>query len=367
MQLGLNLLALRSRRPVGVERFVRNVVGHLRLAENTQSRVALPRRVDKCTALGKEFFLHNPDTTVSYWPTGGTVTRVLMEMFLLSFAFFRCDVVFSANNFGPLFGKRSQKRIVVIHDVWFLSTNYNGAATTRVLFKFLLKLQIATSHRIVTVSRFSRNAIAETMKVDPAGVTIVSNCLEDGEMTEVDRDTGAIPDAFFLLIGSDRPNKNVLPACEAFARYRRETRDAVSLLLVGSYAPTFVDQLHRRIPEAGAVGISIPGYVGRERLLMLLRMAKGVVFPSLYEGFGIPVLEALAAGKPIMISQGTACEELAGPMGIVVDGESMRDIVRGYKNLAAFRNPLSEAELRQMVSRFYDCQACADALRMTLA
>ena len=367
MRIGINLLAVRTRKPVGVERFVRNVIGHLRLPEDADCHIALRKGVDNSVALGVDFFSHNPNTTVTHWPTGATVSRVLVEMLLLSVLFYRRDVVLSANNFGPLFGKRSQKRIVVVHDVWYLSESYDGNKIAHLIFKYLLRIQIALSHKVVTVSQFSKSAIEETLSVDPTAVFVVANCLDKTEIPIIKMSTDTTRDAYFVLVGSDRRNKNVLRACQAFCRYKQETDDPVSLTLVGTYSKTFIDNLIASLPATVRDSITIAGYVQRDVLLEIIRNSKAMVFPSLYEGFGIPVIESLSAGKPVLVCKGTACEELAGPMGVAVDGYDVSDLVRGYKELAGFEAPINQIELRRMIHDFYDCQACADTLQMTLA
>ena len=367
MRIGLNLLAVRARDPVGVERFVRNVIGHLRLPDEAQCRIALRKGVNEHDALGVEFFSRNLRTTVTHWYVGPTVSRVLIEMLLLSVLFYRCDTVLSANNFGPLFGKRSQRRIVVVHDVWFLSDSYDGTKLARILFRLLLKIQLFLSHKIVTVSHFSKCAIENEMEINPNAISVVTNCLDKTEFSFSDADSKTKIDAYFVLIGSDRNNKNVSRACEAFCRYKLETNNQISLVLVGSYSKAFTDRLRAQLPNAAGGSITVSGYVARDVLLELIRNSRGVVFPSLYEGFGIPVIESLSFGKPVLVCRGTASQEFAGPMGVVVDGKDVSDMVRGFKELATFRSPISQGELGQMIRNFYDCQACADELQSTFA
>ena len=96
---------------------------------------------------------------------------------MLGFTFFKQDVTLSINNFGPLFGKIGQKRVVVVHDVWFMSDVYEGGKLSKYVFRLLLALQLWNTHTVVTVSKFSKDEIIKYFNFSPDKIVVVPNCL----------------------------------------------------------------------------------------------------------------------------------------------------------------------------------------------
>lgn len=365
MRIGLNLLAVRAEERTGIESYVRNVVGELRFSPNARVDIALRRSVDKEATLGARFFSDNPGARATRWVTGGTAMRIVVEMLLLSVVFFRCDRVLSINNFGPLFGKRSQRRVVIIHDVWFLSDTYAGGSIARVLFKLLLNLQLRFTQQIITISEMSKRAIIETLNVAPGRIVIAPPCLEDdyGEGIVVGGGKTVRPGRdYWLLIGSDRKNKNVSRAMEGYAAYVAAEVRPIALIVVGSYGVAYTELLRQRFSSAIEGMVCFKGYVTRGELWALIRGARGIVYPSLYEGYGIPVIEAISAGKPVLVSKGTVCEEIAGPMAVAVNGRDVNDLAQGYRRLAAFDATCIGVDVDAVRERIVDCKTSARRL-----
>ncbi len=373
MRIGLNLLAVRSQHQVGVDQFVRNVVGNLQLPDDAEITVALRRTVALENALGDDFSRHNRNIRLSRWSVGPTPMRILIEMFILPLRLFNDDIILSINNFGPVFGKRLQKRVVVVHDVWFLSDAYDGSKVLAGLFHLLLRIQQRVAQKVVTVSEFSRRALVSCMRIRGADVTVVGNCLPTSDAVNhahsalVNADEAACGNSpYFLLIGSDRGNKNIERAVAAYAHYCGSTDEAIQLVVVGTYGDDFVGKLRQKYSEIFDKGLRIEGYVTREEFKDLLRGSTAVVFPSLYEGYGIPVAEALANGKFVLVSRGTVCEELAGEMGVVVDGHDVTSIAQGLEKLQQCASHKALPKIHRRVTDFFDCAARARTLAQTL-
>jgi alpha-1,3-rhamnosyl/mannosyltransferase len=267
-----------------------------------------------------------------------------------------------------LFGKRGQRRIVVLHDIWFLSDRYQGAPLTRVLFRILLRLQIRYTHDIITVSEYSKREIVEKLAVEDDRIHVVPNCIGRGLNEFSDGDNGNVSGPgrvkrpYFLLIGSDRVNKNVSRALAAYRRYAAGRIDVPVLFLVGTYSANFVRHESAGLEADREPNLEFKGYVSRGDYIRLLKGAHAVVYPTIYEGFGIPVIEALAAGKRILISKGTVCEELAGNAGIAVDGESVEALANGF---ALLEEPAARGA-PPGAARVPDCESSARLLAEVL-
>jgi len=341
MRIALNLIALRPESQAGVERFARSLLGSLRLSEQIKLIIHTRSEVSPEIILGKEFIQNHTATFLSRWKCNSTFSRLFIEMVWLSFRTYFFDTVFSINNFGPIFGKKEQTRVVVIHDVWFLDDEFNGQHLKKYLFALLIKLQLNSTARVVTVSEFSRKAISEKLKVSTNKITVIPNCLPPDPELQIDKSYSEELESklvnktkkFFLMVGSDRPNKNIFLAVKAYVIYAQSCSNPLALRVVGTFSESFKSKLLSVIPDDLAMDFLVAGYVDDNDYRVLLRNSVGLIFPSLYEGFGIPVIEAMNVGKRVLISKGTVCEEIAGDCGVVVDGTNERSISRGLKNL----------------------------------
>ena len=313
INIALNCVALDHRRPIGVERFTRNVLGAADLGDGDIQcyvRRAVPELSD---VLGPDFVVRHKKLSQRRIPVNGSIPRILLEMLALPFLTRGADVVLSINNFGPLWGKRGQRRLVVVHDVWFMSEGYEGGRLAKWLFRFLLRLQLNRTPIIVTVSEFSRREICRHFDVDPARVIVVGNCLGN-RVEPVPANNGR--QKLLLLVGSARRNKNVIRAIEGFQHYHRSNPDHDSrMVIVGNYPEQWVADTRRRFGAVESL-LDWRGYVDDTELNRLYESAHGLVFVSLYEGFGIPAMEAILRGRPVLVAENTATADILGDLGI---------------------------------------------------
>ncbi|MEJ2161268.1 MAG: hypothetical protein P8X53_12435, partial [Chromatiales bacterium] len=155
---------------------MKNVLSGIKL-KDTSVNCYTRRSVNKLDQLFEPRFIENNNRVkhVSI-PVGSTITRILVEMVVLPLFTFNDDVVLSINNFGPLWGKSSQSRVVVVHDVWFMSPIYDGGRTQKWIFKILLNLQIKRSSKIITVSNFSKQEISRYFNLPLSRIKLITNC-----------------------------------------------------------------------------------------------------------------------------------------------------------------------------------------------
>jgi glycosyltransferase involved in cell wall biosynthesis len=372
MRLAIDLLAVDPHRRIGVETFVKNVIGSLQLHPNTSLLIAQPRDLDVIKVLGDKFFARLSRVNFARYPVTSMLVRIILEMVVLGFRCFHHDVALSINNFGPLFGKRGQRRIVVIHDVWFVDAGYEGVWWKKAIFSTLMRVQVRRVDHIVTVSEFSRSAIIHTLGVPRKKISVIQNCIEKDPKTPcpkdiVDRLLNAQKESkgsdYLLLIGSDRPNKNVIRALHAYKRLIDNDPDGPILRIVGSFCRKFIEECEEIFAKSRQKKLVFHGYVERDAYEELIRRSKGVIFISLYEGFGIPVIEAVSYGKQVLVSAGTVCEEVAGSAGIAVNGRDVEEIASGIRNLWQSEKSMRIEEAEQILRDYIDCSAQAKKLR----
>jgi glycosyltransferase involved in cell wall biosynthesis len=172
--------------------------------------------------------------------------------------------------------------------------------------------------RVLVVSEFTRREAVELLGVDPERVTVIGNAVEPQF-----RPSDTVSQASYVLaVGTLEPRKNLARVVEA-AR-----RAGVELRVAGA---------------RGWGGVEAPGWLGEvtdQELVDLYRGARALVFPSLYEGFGIPVLEAMACGTPVVTSRGGATEEVAGGAAVLVDPLDVESIAAGIAEAETRREEL---------------------------
>ena len=212
--------------------------------------------------------------------------------------------------------------ILTVHDLAVLRHPKLFPAWTRLYGATALRPVVRAADRVFAVSEFSKRETVELTGVDPERVDVVPNALEpvfraDGPALEGD---------YVLAVGTLEPRKNLARVVEA-------TRMAgVELRLVG--APGWGD--------AGAEGAHVTwlGRIDDVELAAAYRGARALVFPSLYEGFGIPPLEAMACGTPVVTSRGGALEEVVGAAAVLVDPLDVAAIAGGIEEAGRRRAEL---------------------------
>ena len=254
----------------------------------------------------------------------------------------RNGILISLCNSGPVLHK---KQIVALHDANIYVIPQAFSWQYRVLHKCLRPVLARRAFQLVTVSAFSVQELSRYCRVSPSKFRIVPNSANHILRHESEPDVlvrfGLHAGKYLLAVGNQTPNKNVARLVAACA----ETKDLAVLAIVGSETSGLAD--------AGiscAHDVQVLGRVTDEALCALYKGAMGFVWPSLYEGFGIPPLEAMALGIPVLASRSSAMPEILGDAALYFDPEDTADIQRALNTFCA----MSEIKRDQMRSKGYD-------------
>jgi glycosyltransferase involved in cell wall biosynthesis len=233
--------------------------------------------------------------------------------------------------------------VVTIHDcIHLLFPQYLPSRMAWRYAHVVMGSAVRRSALVFTVSEASRRDILHFYPwADPEKVVVVPNAidpnlLEDPGAEEMERvrERYQIRGRFVLFTGNIKPHKNVERLIEAFARLRaRPGHDDVRLLIIGEDVSRYPSL--RRAMESGGVrpDVRFFGFVPQTTLAALYRMASVFAFPSLYEGFGLPPLEAMACGTPVLTSQLSSLPEVVGDAAVLVDPYDVADIANGLERL----------------------------------
>jgi glycosyltransferase involved in cell wall biosynthesis len=247
---------------------------------------------------------------------------------------------------GPLIVNRPM--VVVVHDVSFRRHPEWFSPRDRVVLTVGVGVTVRRASAVVTLSEFSRREIAATcgVPIDRIHVTPLAAAPEFAPERTNDDDVYArygLRRPYLLAVGNLQPRKNLLRLMEAFNRLQTRKDFQYDLVLVGNerWGAAIGSTIERLALSERVKPI---GYVSSTDLPALYRGADLFVYPSLYEGFGLPVLEAMACGTPVLASRGSAIPEVAGKAARLVDTESVQELADGIAEL--WSQPALRAELR---------------------
>ncbi|HEV1285863.1 MAG TPA: glycosyltransferase family 1 protein [Bryobacteraceae bacterium] len=243
--------------------------------------------------------------------------------------------------------------VVSVHDVSYLEhPQYFTRFRSRQL-RFTVKRTVEAAARILTPSEFSRRAILRHYKLDERKVVVVPNAVSSS-FRPVERESAAavveekfgIKGPFVLTVGDLQPRKNHLGLLHAFEETLRQHPHLPHRLVFVGKETWSSKELHRAVLRSNVAGrVHFTGFVEDPDLLQFYGACDLFVFPSFYEGFGLPILEAMACGRAVACSSATAMPEVANAAGILFDPYSVPEMSRAISDV------LLDEEMRVRLER----------------
>lgn len=339
LRIGLNLLYL-----------IPEVVG----GTETYARSLLQALVEMDS--GNEFFVFvNSESEQMPLPVHPNVKRVvcrvnatnrparhLWEQGVLPLRVLRCrlDVLHSLGYVGPIAAPCPS--IVTVHDTIYWRLREDLPAIRRMVVTRLCQVAVRAAQRVIAVSDFAKREIVNTMRVRPSKITVIhegvehAHCLAETEKWEDVQRSYDISEPYVVAFGSgELKHKNLLRLVRAFSS---ACSDLPHCLVLAGRVP---EELKREAVRENR--LRLVGYVPRPHLSAIVRHADLFVMPSLYEGFGLPVVEAQSLGTPVACSSCSALPEVAGSGAWFFDPVSVDDMA------TAIRRCLIDGSLRSQL------------------
>jgi glycosyltransferase involved in cell wall biosynthesis len=341
----------RKLKDFGIGSYVRNLVEAIsRLPESAEYDFRLYVRgedVDALPPLGDNF------STVQEDSPGYSVSELTRFSWRLMRE--RLDLFHATHYVIPPLARA--RAVVTIHDIiHVLYPQFLPNRAALVYARVMIRRALNRADRILTVSYNTKRDLVDYFGIAPARVEVVYNGVASSFRPDLPREerervaaTYRLPRPYLLFLGGEKPHKNVRNVLRAFAQARRERALPHALVLAGPMPK------NRSRVEAIISALELdsrvcrPGIVPEQDLPGLYAGADAFLYPTLYEGFGLPVVEAMASGVPVLTSSTSALQEIAGGYALLVDPMDVDAIAKGIVQLAT--DPARRAELVELGKR----------------
>lgn len=265
-------------------------------------------------------------TTIPYprlWTQAGLAGQTYRE---------NLDVLFVPSHTLPLIRKPGLKTVLTVHDLGaeYLPTTHQ--LKQRLYLKLMTNYQLKSATHLIAVSEATKQDIIKRVGVRAEKISVVY----EGYNQNLFKPTKSVVSGeYFLFVGTIQPRKNLERLIKAYAQFLKQQGPSKQpeLVLAGSKG-WLADEIYALPARLGIKNqVKFLGYVPDEKLPALYSGAKAFLFPSLFEGFGLPILEAMACGCPVLTSNISSMPEVGGDAALYVDPYSVEDITRGIEKI----------------------------------
>lgn len=335
-RIGIDARLFGTAQAAGIGQYTEELLRHLSKADSTnQYCVFLSPRS------WKDFPIYAPNFTAQ---KVGIQHYSLAEQVLYPLMLRRAELdLIHYTNFNSPIWWRKIPSIITIMDLtlWFFSGRTQKSWWRKWAYRLVIRRACQNAHQIIAISEATKQDVVDILQIDAAKVKVIY--LAVAERYKLLTDTTAvvsmqrkfnISKPYFLYVGQWRQHKNVVRLIRAFHLLRRRYHLDYQLVLAG--------KIDRQCPEVietiRQLGLKsevlLTGYVPDDDLPLLYNGAKAFVFPSLYEGFGLPPLEAMACGAPVVSSRASCMPEILGTAAHYFDPTDVEDIARAMAEVA---------------------------------
>lgn len=302
----------------------------------------------------------------------------------------KLDLLFVPAHTTPLIMKPGLKTIMVVHDLGAEYLPQMHQLKQRLYLKAITKYQLKTATELIAVSESTKKDLVEKVGIQPEKIKVIYEGLNSEQFKQAKSDV--VTDIlnkydiekkrYFLFVGTIQPRKNLARLLSAFADLRSMRKDerkktktpkssilnptSLKLVLVGSKG-WLSEEIYELPKKLGIEDkVKFLGHVPDNDLPALYQGALAFVYPSLFEGFGLPILEAMACGTPVLTGNTSSMPEVAGDAALLVDPENTEEITKSMQILA--QNEKKRAELAKkgfaQVKKFSWEKAAEETLRV---
>lgn len=331
MKIAIDASELGNRREDGTQIYLYNLLKNI-AALDTENQYFLYYQNEPKKKVEAPNFIHRIDPWPAYW----TQSRLPFLLFKD-----RPDVLFIPIQTLPFVMPRL-KTVITMHDLAFLVYPETFPATDRLKHRIFAWHAVKRADKIIAVSEFTKSDVVKFYGADASKINVVYHGYDKGlfrpfqnqgdcDTMKTVKEKYKISKPYFLYVGALQPRKNILGLIKAFELMNRKD---YQLVIAGGKAWLYDELLEYAKESFMRDNIIFTGRFETEELPSLMWGAEAYVLPSFYEGFGMPVLEAMACGTPVITSNVSSLPEVGGDAALLVDPYSPRKISEAMKKVA---------------------------------
>ena len=350
MKIAININELTNFFPSGVKTYTREIVKALLEIDQSNeyflyARKNVGRDIEFCVPTSKNVHLKILKWPLPFW----TYTRFAWEMKKQ-----KPDILFMPIQSAPFlfFKPKKIKLIVTVHDLAFLKFPKHFTFKNRFLLDWHTSRAVRMSDKIIVPSRATKNDLVDLYKIDPKKIKVVYHgCGRIYSVVGRGAKFCVSTDPYILFVGTIQPRKNIINLVKAFEIFKENfnlppsppfvrggftpplQRENLKLVIAGGKGWLWEETFRRIKKSPVEKDIILTGAVSDQELVGLYSRAKIFILPSLYEGFGLPILDAFSAGVPVIASNNSSLKEIVGGAGLLINPEDPNDISRAIKKV----------------------------------
>ncbi|HWB62576.1 MAG TPA: glycosyltransferase family 1 protein [Chitinophagales bacterium] len=354
MRIGIEAQRIFRKKKHGMDIVALELIKALQLLDQSnQYFIFVKKGEDACISETPNFkIIEVPGLTYADWE------QVFLPIYIRKH---KIDVLHCTSNTAPVFCP--VPTIITLHDVIFLENKQKGSPLFNlyqqlgwVYRKYIVPASVRQTKHIITVSNYEKERISNTLHIGGDKISVVYNAFGrhfkatgDAQKIESIREKYKLPKEYIFYIGNTDPKKNMPNTLKAYARYVGTTKNALPLVIADVNEKDLETVLEKTGLQRYKQHIQLTGYIYNSDLPFIYAAAKVFLYPSLRESFGIPVLESMACGTPVITSNTSALPEVAGNAALLVDPTDETDIT------GALRTSLSSESMRsELIGRGFE-------------
>lgn len=270
------------------------------------------------------------------WRTDRAVSRVVWEQSVQPVHLPKFDLYHTLAFVGPLV--QLAPMVVTVYDLTFMRYPQRLTTARRLYLRTMTELTCRRARRILAISHSTAHDLSELLNVDPAKVDVTPLGYDTAryrplppEDVAAFRQANALPERFWLFLGTLEPRKNLVTLVHAYAALPKS--DRLPLILAGGKGWKTDDLFSAIADHQLTDDIILPGFVDLSEIALWYNAAEAFVYPSVFEGFGLPVLEAMACGTPVITSNVSSLPEVAEGAGLCLPPHDTDAWVAGLQTI----------------------------------
>jgi glycosyltransferase involved in cell wall biosynthesis len=298
-------------RNTGISLYIKNL---LKAIDSYNYKLTLFHSTPEAVKMFKNF-----EHCVSKLPTSNPNIRILWEQLIqpLQLSLKKIDLLHCPMHVIPLLKISKTKTVITIHDLANFKYPMFYQGNKQKYLTYMTELSAKRADKIIAASKNTKKDIIEILKVPEKKIEVIyngNNLIESSKEIDIQKKLN-LPEEFLLFVGTMEPRKNLESLLDALLYLYKDRKEKYNLVIAGPKGWLF-DQIELKINEYRNIGqVITSGYLTDDELIALYKKAKIFIYPSLYEGFGFPVLEAMKLGVPVICSKASSLPEIGEHAG----------------------------------------------------